>query len=472
MTRHLIFTVLLALTACSPRSAIIVITNDSPENQPVTVRMTKPVDNSFSFIGCDTITVENSIEIEIPLHQPCPIFIQELQKPGIYMIPESGKKYDVRFDGKCFRVINDIAQKKYNSIPLPIIETSLIPEAQKYASVTTTTELQEMLGKIRKEETAPFDSLLADGKISRKVHKAICTERDIYWRGITANVAHLHFIRNGSLSEDDHIIWKSAFEDIDLNDPELRASRYYRALAESKAEYNMFGDPDLDMDKLYAEVEAGRLHSLYIGLYKEFLDGSNLEYMIADRLFTACFQKDYSRELIGIFEDFRKDFPMSSYMERLEQLIEPVKKFHHKAELEEEGIEILENGPDAGSLEALAAMFKGKKVYVDVWATWCAPCKEEFKYASHLHGILTEMGYETLYISIDEERNDERWRDMIKGFGLKGKHIRADHRLMDDLYRIYGSSSMAIPWNMILDEEGHIKEKFAKRPSEILPEDL
>lgn len=195
MTRHLIFTVLLALTACSPRSAIIVITNDSPENQPVTVRMTKPVDNSFSFIGCDTITVENSIEI-------------------------------------------------------------------------------------------------------------------------------------------------------------------------------------------------------------------------------------------------------------------------------------LENGPDAGSLEALAAMFKGKKVYVDVWATWCAPCKEEFKYASHLHGILTEMGYETLYISIDEERNDERWREMIKGFGLKGKHIRADHRLMDDLYRIYGSRSMAIPWNMILDEEGHIKEKFAKRPSEILPEDL
>ena len=31
---------------------------------------------------------------------------------------------------------------------------------------------------------------------------------------------------------------------------------------------------------------------------------------------------------------------------------------------------------------------------------------------------------------------------------------------------------MAIPWNMIIDEEGRIEEKFAKRPSEIQPKDL
>ena len=472
MTRLFILASLFILTACNHRPTVIAITNESPDCQLVTIRLTEPVGNSFSYIKCDTVTLEKQLEIEIEIDRPCPLFIQELRKPGTYMMLENGKRYELAFDGIGFKVVNDIAQEKYGSIPSPLIETHLIHEARKYASASTYSELVEMISEKRIEEMSAFESLLRKGKISRKLFKAIETERDIYWRSITANVAYCHFNSAGKLSEEDHLIWKSAFEDIDMNDPVLTGTRYYRALAKSCAEYLIFGDPDLDMERLMTEVEAGRLHTLYIDNYKRILEGSNLEYMIADRLFNACFQKDYSNELIDIFDDFQEMFPGSIYQEMLCSIIQPVRDFHSKAELRQSGIDIIEGSSKPESFEDLTSMFKGRKVYVDVWASWCAPCKEEFKHTARLHEMLTEKGYEALYISIDDEKNDREWREMIQGFGLKGRHIRADKRLLKELHSLYGSESMGIPWNMIIDEDGIIKEKFAKRPSEITPEDL
>ena len=81
MTRLLIFTSLLILSACNRMPTVIAITNESPDCQPVTIRMTEPVGNSFSYIQCDTVTLEKQLEIEIDIDRPCPLFIQELRKP-------------------------------------------------------------------------------------------------------------------------------------------------------------------------------------------------------------------------------------------------------------------------------------------------------------------------------------------------------------------------------------------------------
>ena len=116
MTRLFILATLLILTACNHRSTVIAITNESTGNRPVTIRLTEPVGNSFSFIQCDTLTLEQQLEIEIDIDRPCPVFIQELRKPGIYMMLEKGKRYEIAFDGSTLKVINDIAQEKYGSM--------------------------------------------------------------------------------------------------------------------------------------------------------------------------------------------------------------------------------------------------------------------------------------------------------------------------------------------------------------------
>ena len=73
-----------------------------------------------------------------------------------------------------------------------------------------------------------------------------------------------------------------------------------------------------------------------------------------------------------------------------------------------------------------------------------------------------------LYISIDRDSDDQRWKDMIKFFNLEGYHIRANQELINDLRKIYGENSpFGIPWYILVDEKGNIVKNHAKPPSKL-----
>lgn len=57
--------------------------------------------------------------------------------------------------------------------------------------------------------------------------------------------------------------------------------------------------------------------------------------------------------------------------------------------------------------------FRGKVTLVDVWASWCGPCKQEFPFLIELYEKYSEKDFTVLAVNIDEEK--ENAQKFLKG---------------------------------------------------------
>ena len=55
--------------------------------------------------------------------------------------------------------------------------------------------------------------------------------------------------------------------------------------------------------------------------------------------------------------------------------------------------------------------FKGKYVYIDVWATWCGPCRKEIPNLKKLYELYKGKGLEIVSVSID--KNETAWKKAL-----------------------------------------------------------
>lgn len=103
---------------------------------------------------------------------------------------------------------------------------------------------------------------------------------------------------------------------------------------------------------------------------------------------------------------------------------------------------------------------KGKFVYIDVWATWCMPCRKELPFLMELEKKYSGKDIHFVGLSCDASR--EAWeKNMAKG-GKAGIqiHLLPGSTFMHD-YMIQG-----IPRFILLDKDGHILNVDMSRPSE------
>jgi thiol-disulfide isomerase/thioredoxin len=106
---------------------------------------------------------------------------------------------------------------------------------------------------------------------------------------------------------------------------------------------------------------------------------------------------------------------------------------------------------------------KGKLVYVDVWATWCGPCKREIPHLKALEEEFRKQSIAFVSISIDKEKDYNKWKEMVNTESLKGIQLFADKDWKSDFVKDYAIDG--IPRFILIDQRGNIISSDAPRPS-------
>jgi len=122
------------------------------------------------------------------------------------------------------------------------------------------------------------------------------------------------------------------------------------------------------------------------------------------------------------------------------------------------------NYPDSNGKLVSLEDFKGKYVYVDVWATWCGPCIQEIPSLKELHKDYEGKDLAIVSLSIDKMADKEKWKNMVADKNLTGTQIMADNEWQSDFVRGYGIT--AIPRFILIGPDGNIVNNNAPRPSD------
>ena len=115
--------------------------------------------------------------------------------------------------------------------------------------------------------------------------------------------------------------------------------------------------------------------------------------------------------------------------------------------------------PDKDGNEFSLSSFRGNLVYVDVWATWCGPCRAEIPALQQLEKDYHDKNI--TFLSVSTDRDKDAWIKMVKEKELGGIQLLAgNNSKISKSYAIFG-----IPRFMLFDTEGNVISTKAPRPS-------
>ena len=115
--------------------------------------------------------------------------------------------------------------------------------------------------------------------------------------------------------------------------------------------------------------------------------------------------------------------------------------------------------PDVDGKVHTLADFRGKYVYIDMWATWCGPCKREMPYLKALEEEFKDA--EIVFVGLSVDKDKAAWENMVRQGELTGVqlYLGTGSRFQEG-YRVE-----AIPRFILLDKEGVIISNDMSRPS-------
>ena len=476
--------VLLILTSlsCNAKKSEIIIIGKIIGDIPEKVEYTTPI-NATWFYGSKQSVKPDSLgnfKITININSPSFITLYIPNKASGTLLIEPKKFYNINFNltlkDKKFIVTGkrNKAQNIYNSFPNPDFN---IFDLNKFLKDSVTSVIASKIKTNKEREILMFQELFDEKEISEDFFALIKLDRECYYAAIQGKVAFIKFMdsyrnNNEELKNSSLDLWNTVFNTMPIITPMLNSSPWFYSLAENYVNYKEYTNPTFNLDELTEIYKQGLIHAHQISESNKYLKDTRLEYFNASYLYYHCWQnKDNSKELITQYYNFKEDYPSSNYIKHLTYIVTPIIEFHKKVEEASSSnkIKFIDNYKNIDSFDELTKTLRGKKIYIDIWGTWCGPCKKEFEHKDDLKKLLNSKKAEVLYICEGRSSKEKVWKEMIKGYNLEGYHIMANEKLLADIIKIFGNNdSIYYPHYILIDEDGIVINKSAPKPSELI----
>lgn len=227
----------------------------------------------------------------------------------------------------------------------------------------------------------------------------------------------------------------------------------------------------------YREVLDGKITNIMYANYQNELMGGKemavLKARVVDAKITSPFIREYYQyvqassvikmsndvgEIDTVYKRFMVQTTNDVYKKNISDIYKNFKKYGDNQPAPDFEFENIH-----GAKVKLSSL-KGKYVYIDVWATWCGPCKREIPALTAIEEKFAGKNIHFVSLSVDRQSDKEKWQEFVKEKQLKGEQLITDNEFDSDFIKNFNIN--AIPRFILIGPDGKIVSARAKRPSD------
>lgn len=202
---------------------------------------------------------------------------------------------------------------------------------------------------------------------------------------------------------------------------------------------------DVELTSAYEKV-ADESKTLNYNFIKANIDNELGQYLFMTS--SSMFDADQQKEILAMTSDEYKA------KKNIKRIVDRLNAMEAVA-IGKDYIDFTMKNPKGEYVSLSDYVGKDKYVFIDFWASWCGPCRDEMPNVVKAYNKYKNKGLEIVGVSLDKD--EEKWIQGIKNLNMTWPQM-SDLKLWDsEVVKLY--AIQAIPHTVLIDKEGKIIAK-------------